>query len=238
MLVIVDNASSDGTVPHLRKVQRDLPGVRIVFADRNRGYAAGVNQACRLTGGRDVFLINPDIELTEAKPVWELSAVLDQDDQVGVVGPQLEGPGGVIQESARRFPSVLAMGGHASFLRVLPAARRASSRYLAIPGAPVPVDVDWTTGAAMLIRHAAYEAVGGFDERFFLYLEDCDFCLRCARAGWRTRYVPSVRLRHLHPRASHPDVGSVFTSSARRAHIVSMARFFLKHPHLATGRGE
>jgi GT2 family glycosyltransferase len=233
--VIVDNASTDGTDEYLRDIQRGADDVVVAFNDRNRGYACAVNQAFELAGGRDLLLINPDIELTDAVIVRELVRVLRSDDDVGIVGPQLITAGGIVQESARRFPSILAMGGHASFLRFLPAARRASRRYLAIPPGRDPVDVDWTTGAAMLIRHSAYVAAGGFDERFFLYLEDCDFCLRCARAGWRTVYVPSVRLPHLHPRASHPDVGNVFTSAARRAHIASMARFFLKHPRLALG---
>jgi GT2 family glycosyltransferase len=88
----------------------------------------------------------------------------------------------------------------------------------------------------MLIRRAAYEEVGGWDERFFLYIEDTDFCRRLARAGWDVAYVPSIRLRHRYPRESR-TTGSLASSRARRSHVAGLARLWRSEPRLLLGRG-
>lgn len=235
-IVAVDNASRDGSAELLRKWEAKAgEHLTVVVNTRNRGYAAAANQAARTLAGHDVFLVNPDVELPGPDPLRALAEFLTGTARAGVVAPRLLNADGSTQASARSFPSVLAMAGHGSFAGRIPVARRASERYLRAPDARRPSRVDWLIGAAMLIRRRAFEDVGGFDERFFLYLEDTDFCLRCAEAGWETWYVPSVSLCHVHARASKPAQGSVYSSPARRRHIVSMVRFFWKHPRLIFG---
>lgn len=234
VLVVVDNASTDGSRPFLRRFAGERSHVVLRENHRNLGYAAAINQAFALTGDHDVLALNPDVRLDRAEDVLALAQVLAEHDDVGIVAPGMRHPDGEIQSSARPWPSVLAMGGHASALRRLPVARAAADDYLALPKGEAPVFVDWVTGAAMLVRRKAYVDAAGWDERFFLYMEDCDFCLRCAALGWRTAYVPSLSLLHLHIRAS--GTGSILTSRHRRAHIASMVRFFAKYPRLAIGR--
>jgi N-acetylglucosaminyl-diphospho-decaprenol L-rhamnosyltransferase len=235
-VVAIDNASSDGSGDFVRGWAEEAPNLRILANPINRGYAAAVNQAFAMLPGRDVFVMNPDIELRDPAELTSLAEVLARDPSVGVVAPRLLNSDGSLQASARRFPDILAMAGHSSVARRLAVTQRASERYLAVPETNGPCRVDWAIGAAMLIRRAAYEDVGGFDERFFLYLEDTDFCLRCAHVGWETWYVPSVALRHLHPRASKDTRGTVYSSAARRQHVMSMLRFFAKYPHLIRSR--
>jgi GT2 family glycosyltransferase len=235
-VVAVDNASDDGSAGLIREWAEDTPNMRILVNPINRGYAAAVNQAFAMVPGHDVLLINPDVELRDSSEVTSLAEVLARDSSVGVAAPRLLNSDGSLQASARRFPDILAMAGHSSVARRLAVTQRASERYLAVPETDGPCRVDWAIGAAMLIRRDAYEDVGGFDERFFLYLEDTDFCLRCAHAGWDTWYVPSVALCHLHPRASKDTRGTVYSSAARRQHVISMVRFFAKYPHLIRGR--
>lgn len=234
VLVVVDNASTDGSRPFLRRFAGERSHVVLRENHRNLGYAAAINQAFALTGDHDVLALNPDVRLDRAEDVLALAQVLADHNDVGIVAPGMRHPDGEIQSSARPWPSVLAMGGHASALRRLPAARAAADEYLALPEGEAPVFVDWVTGAAMLVRRKAYVDAAGWDERFFLYMEDCDFCLRCAALGWRTAYVPGLSLLHLHIRAS--GTGSILTSRHRRAHIASMIRFFAKYPRLAIGR--
>jgi GT2 family glycosyltransferase len=124
---------------------------------------------------------------------------LDRHPDVGVVGPRITNLDGTVQASARRFPDfTTAIAGRSSWLtRVLP--RNPLSRHN-LPALDVqsgePVDVDWVSGACMMVRRAAFDQVGGMDEGFFLYWEDADFCRRLEDAGWRTTYWPAVSVLH------------------------------------------
>lgn len=231
-LVVVDNASTDGTAGLLadRAIRHD--GLRVVALDRNLGYAAAVNRAFAAVPGLDVMVLNPDVELSDPEQVVELSAFLARNPRAGVAAPRLMGEDGEPQPSARRFPSLLSMLGSLPTVGRLSPARRAYERYVAPSSATAPALVEWAIGAAMLIRRAAYEAVGGWDERYFLYMEDADFCRRCAAAGWGVWFVPGVALHHGYTRASSRPEASVRSSVARRRHVASLARFFARSPRL------
>jgi N-acetylglucosaminyl-diphospho-decaprenol L-rhamnosyltransferase len=232
-IALVDNASEDGTRQFLVAIGAEGKGLEIIANTRNRGYAAAANQAAAALGGCDLFLVNPDVKISSVRDVELLLEVRERLPRAGIVAPRLISADGRPQPSARRFPSILAMAGHASAAKRLAVARRAAERYLALPRGDDPQRVDWAIGGALLIRRRAWEAVGGFDERFFLYLEDVDFCLRCAEAGWETWYVPEVSIGHDYGRASAPERGWITSSAARRHHLASMVRFFAKHPRLA-----
>jgi N-acetylglucosaminyl-diphospho-decaprenol L-rhamnosyltransferase len=232
--VVVDNASTDGSVPFVRAGAGEAAVV--VANPRNRGYAAAVNRAFAVEAQSDVLVLNPDVELAAAAPVEAMVRLMRGNPRIGAVGPCLVNEDGTIQSSARRFPSPLAMGRDARTIRRLRAARRAARAYVSPPAEGAPSRVDWVTGAAMLIRREAFEEVGGWDEGFYMYLEDTDFCRRLARAGWATWYLPAARLRHLHARQSDRGAGGLFRSRARRVHLRSMARFFARYPELISGR--
>jgi N-acetylglucosaminyl-diphospho-decaprenol L-rhamnosyltransferase len=235
-LIAVDNASRDGGLELLREMARCSSALRVLSLDRNRGYAAGVNAAFAAAGGRDLLLINPDVELDEPVIVERLAGLLEAFPRSAVVAPRLIGYDGATQPSARRFPSLAAMAATLPPLRELGPARRAYGRFVEPSHARHVVRVDWVIGAAMMIRREAYEAVGGWDERFFLYMEDADFCRRCARAGWEVAYAPELVLRHRYARASSDDA-SLLRNPARRRHVASLARFYAREPRLAIGRG-
>jgi N-acetylglucosaminyl-diphospho-decaprenol L-rhamnosyltransferase len=233
-VVVVDNASTDGTREFLSASgEAQAAQIQLIANRRNRGYAAAAKQAAAAVPGCDLFLVNPDVTIASASDVLRMVSVMDDLPRAGVLAPRLVAPDGKPQPSARTFPGVLAMAGHASAARRIGLARRAAERYLALPEGDRPTQVDWAIGAALLIRREAWETVGGFDERFFLYLEDTDFCLRCSRVDWETWYVPEISLRHEYARASAPEKGWVGLSAARRHHVASMVRFFAKHPRLA-----
>ncbi len=237
-LVVVDNGSTDESIELMREAARRSSALTLIRMDGNRGYAAGVNAAFEAIPGRDVMLVNPDVHLSDPQPVHELAGLLRQLPRAAIVAPGLDHADGSPQPSARRYPTV------ASMLATLPSVRSASIARRVYHTYIGPSEegrrstlVDWVIGAAMLIRREAWEALGGWDERFFLYMEDADFCRRCVRAEWDVVYAPRVRLRHDYARMSSRDGASVLTHSARRRHIVSLARFFSREPRLLVGWG-
>lgn len=231
-LVAVDNASRDGSAEYLRELLGDGA---VLVNTRNRGYAAAVNQAFAAVPERDVLVLNPDVELADAGSLAHLVSALAEHPRAGAIGPRLLDQDGSTQSSARRFPSPLAMAGNSSAAHRLGVARRAAERYRRPPPEDRATRVDWLLGAAMLIRREAYEEVGGWDDRFFLYLEDTDFCRRLGQGGWECWYLPEVSMRHVHARASAPARGGALLSPARRAHIRSAIRFYARYPELIGG---
>jgi GT2 family glycosyltransferase len=151
---------------------------------------------------------------------------LDEHTNVGVVGPLVRDPDASVQASARRFPSATTgFAGRSSWLsRVWPTNRWTRRNLLAREILRGPVDVDWVSGACMMVRRTAFEGVGGMDEQFFLYWEDADLCFRLKQRGWLTTYNPSVAVTHLTGRSS---------SRARKESLIafhrSAFRYFRKH---------
>lgn len=221
-LCVYDNRSSDSTVA----VASSIPAAKVVASDANRGFAYGVNRLFAMTNARHVLLLNPDVELVDDGSVAGLLRHFD-DPSVGIVAPKLLNPDGSVQESVRRFPTVLGIARRLSPL----GARSTAAANTGPTGMDAPNPVDWAIGAALLIRRATFDTTRGWDPGFFLYLEDVDFCLRARTAGWKTIYDPTVALVHTHHRASHS--GTFLGSKARRDHVRSMVRYFAKHRSLA-----
>jgi N-acetylglucosaminyl-diphospho-decaprenol L-rhamnosyltransferase len=234
-LVAVDNGSGDRTRELLRSWRAKSERLEVVELGRNRGYAVAVNAAFARTGGRDVMVVNPDVQLDDVAPIRALAAHLAHRPRAGLVAPRLLGADGEVQPSARRIAGLPAMLGSLPAGYAVPPLRRAYERYLWVSHSQVPISVGWVIGAAMLIRRRAYDDVGGFDEGFFLYMEDADFCWRLNRAGWSVDYLPDVTLRHGYPRASSAAGATLFRSAARRRHYAGLARYWRKHPRALLG---
>ncbi|MGH2954138.1 MAG: glycosyltransferase [Solirubrobacterales bacterium] len=236
-IVFVDNASTDGGPELVRARAAERDGLRLVEMGRNAGYAAAVNAGAAAVPGHDLVLVNPDVELPGPAPVQALQEVLASHPRIAVAAPRLVGDDGVAQESARRFPSAAALLGTLPRVGRLPAVRRSLERYHEPSRATRAAVVDWVLGAAMVIRRRAFDAVGGWDERFFLYVEDVDFCRRLRRIGWEVAYVPEIELKHVYAKATDARRASVLGSAGRRRHLSGHARLFLREPRLLLGAG-
>lgn len=192
-VIVVDNASDDGT-PEM--VRRDFPSVVLLQPVSNDGFAAGNNLGLRRAQGRAVLLLNPDTELLpDALPaLWgALQATLD----IGVVGPRLVYPDGGTQSSRRRFPTLASALVESTLMgEALP--HHPAKRAYEMTDTPdnAPHDADWLVGACLLIRREVLDAVGLLDANLFLYGEEPEFCKRVRRAGWRVRYTPEAVVRH------------------------------------------
>jgi len=191
---VVDNASEDDTQGI---ASRRAPRLRLIANERNLGFAAAVNLGLAATTGRYVLWLNPDSVLLD-DGMGALLEYLDARPDVGIIGPRILDPGGAFQRSARAFPSYdWAIGHRHSLLTRLFPANPYSKRYLRTDSDPAKVqDIDWVSGACLLHRRDVADRIGGLDERFFMYCEDVDFCLRAHQAGWAVQYHPVLTVQH------------------------------------------
>jgi N-acetylglucosaminyl-diphospho-decaprenol L-rhamnosyltransferase len=200
---LLDNDSGED----LSDLAGRFAGCRTFTAPSNLGFGGGHNLLARETGAPHLLILNPDVELTEPNSVERLLGLARGDARVKVVGPKLLLEDG----SPQPYDHGRLHGVRAEI------ALRGGHSYWRATG--VRQAVAWVSGAAMLIERAAFAAVGGFDERLFLYKEDEDLCLRVRETGGTVVYEPAVRLRHL---------GSVVTDRHRELATAS-SYFFAKH---------
>jgi GT2 family glycosyltransferase len=218
-IVVVDNASIDGTPDHIRA---RWPAVRRLDAGGNRGFAVANNLGIRQTSSELVLLLNPDT-IVPAGAVDGLVAALDAHPQAAIAGPRIvDGQGraelsfgSMISPLAELTQKVLVVGNDrgVAFIRGVVARMTRRSR-----------QVDWVSGACLIARRADLDAVGLFDERFFLYTEDVDLCASVRSRGKRVHFLADVEVVHLRGRSAAfaPRAASL---AYRRSHIA----FYEKH---------
>ncbi len=191
-VVVVDNDSRDGSGLALAAAD---PDVRFIPAGANLGFGRAANRGVAATDASRVLILNPDA-VVEPGCVKALLAALDGDEGLAAVGPRVDNPDGTRYPSARRFPDMAVAAGHA-FLGLFRPDNRFTRNYRMLDGdAEQAADVDWVSGTCMLVRRPAFDAVGGFDEAYFMYVEDVDLCWRLRQAGWRVGYEPAARVVH------------------------------------------
>ena len=208
-ILVVDNASTDGSPDAARR----WPDVRVIDAGANLGFAAANNIGLRSSTGANLLLLNSDT-VVPSGAIDRMLSELDQDASVAVVGPRLVDGNGRAE---------LSFGGMIGPLNELRQKRRLRSgavdfftRQRQYP--------DWVSGACLLVRRADAEAVGGLDERFFMYTEDVDFCAAIRARGRRILFTPDVEVVHLRGQSA------ASASAATREHYRrSQLAFYQKH---------
>lgn len=186
-VVVVDNGSCDDTVA---KVQRRDDAMLVQQA--NHGYSAGINAGVRmLPASEEILILNPDVLLLPDS-MLELTLSLRRNG-AGIAAPRmLDAADGQLAFSLRRSPTLLRASG-LSFTRI-PALDEC---VCSVAEYQVPHVVDWAVGAALLVSRRCFDDLGGWDESFFLYSEETDFCLRAADRGWPTFYEPRAVVSHI-----------------------------------------
>ncbi len=190
-LLVVDNASRDDSTG----VARSL-GAKVIESQRNLGYARAVNRGAAETAAPWLLVANPDTRL-EPGSLARLLRTAQADPRIGCIGPRLRNLDGSDYPTGRRFPSLLTGGLHALLGPVWPDNPATRRYHLADLDRTRPALVDWVSGACMLLRRSAFDAVGGFDASYFMYFEDMDLCLHLARAGWRIVLEPRATVEHV-----------------------------------------
>ena len=225
---VVDNASRDDSVAMLRS---EFPAVHVQANADNLGYAAAVNQALEASHSDYLLVLNPDIVVREGS-LDRLLDFMDAHPDGGIAAAKLLNTDGTLQHSCRSFytPRTLLLR-RTPLGRLFPNSRVIRHHLLLDYDHATPRAVDWVIGACMMVRRAAADAVGGMDERFFLYFEDVDWCYRMSRQGWKVYYVPRSEMVHEHRRASaKPKLSRSFW-----AHLGSLLRFYEKWNRYAYG---
>jgi GT2 family glycosyltransferase len=199
-VLVVDNASTDGSAD---VVAAEFPWVELIRSPRNGGFAFGNNQALTRARGAMVLLLNPDT-LIPPGGIGRLLERLDAHPEAGIVGPKLLRPNGSMHLACRRsFPTPsTAFYRFSGLARLFPHSPRFGRYNLTFVDPDLAIEVDSVCGACMLLRRTVLERVGLLDERFFMYGEDLDWCLRARDAGWKVRYEPAVVVQHQHGAAS------------------------------------
>jgi N-acetylglucosaminyl-diphospho-decaprenol L-rhamnosyltransferase len=190
-IVVVDAGSSDGS---LEAVAEAFPQVRRLGLP-NVGFGAAANAGVALTSAPVVVLANADTTFTNGS-VAALGSYFDQHPDVGAAGPVVRFPDGRLQLSARAFPSVRQALGHAVFGLWWPRNPWTRAYRLTDWDHLSERDVDWLSGCCIAVRRAAFDAVGGFDPAYFMFVEDVDLCARLSEAGWRVVFAPVAEVVH------------------------------------------
>jgi N-acetylglucosaminyl-diphospho-decaprenol L-rhamnosyltransferase len=192
-VVVVDNAAA-GRAEAERGASVD--GVPVLGAPGNVGYARAANLGIAATRAPIVAVLNPDTEIAPGTGAAML-ARFDADAVLGALGPRICNPDGSQYPSARSQPSTLDAAGHGALGWLWPA-NPCTRRYRQLDADPdVARPVDWVSGAAVWLRRAALDSIGGWDERYFLYMEDVDLCWRLRAAGWGVAYEPGGLVVHV-----------------------------------------
>jgi N-acetylglucosaminyl-diphospho-decaprenol L-rhamnosyltransferase len=196
-VVVIDNGHRRGPFDQAAETAlRDAAlSVTWVAAGRNLGYGQAVNLGARSCPDGDLLVCNPDI-VVRPGTVGRLAAVLAADPTAAVVGPELQNSDGSVYPSGRTFPSLVDAAGH-GLLGLVWAGNPFSRRYRRLDwDRRARQAVDWVSGACFLIRRSAWDALAGFDPRYFMYMEDVDLCWRAGRQGWRIVYEPAGAVVH------------------------------------------
>jgi N-acetylglucosaminyl-diphospho-decaprenol L-rhamnosyltransferase len=192
-LVVVDNASKDDSIATLLAAH---PVVRVVRAPGNVGYARAANLGTAATKAPIVAILNPDT-VVQPGTTGALVSRMQREPRLAAVGPRLRNPDGTDYPSARAMPSIPVAIGH-GLLGLWWPTNPFTVRYRQLDADPsLPRLVDWVSGAAIWLRRRALDDVGGWDERYFMYLEDTDLCWRLRAAGWEVAYEPGGVVVHV-----------------------------------------
>lgn len=192
-IFVIDNASADGTV---EKIRQQFPSVKLIASDVNLGFARANNLAIRQAVGEYVLLLNPDTEIFP-DTLGKSLAFMSSHPDCGIMGPRMQFADGSPQPSVRRFPSLWPLLLLLFKLPKLWPQLKAINDYLAADfDYGRPQAVDQIMGAFMLIRREVIGKIGLMDERFFIWFEEVDFCLRCWQAGYKVYYNPDARIIH------------------------------------------
>ncbi len=220
-IIVVDSESKEETRDLIRE---KYPKVKFILFKKNVGYSKIVNVGLRKVRGEYILILNADIIVLE-ESISKMLKYIKRHSKVGIVGPQLIDFTGNTQVSCFSFPTIGAIIARRTFLGKTKWGKRQIKRFTR--------SVDWLQGSAMMIRKKAIEKVGLWDERFFAYFEDTDFCRRFWQKGYSVIYLPTAKMVHYYHRMSKKwgIFLDILFNKYTRIHIISALKYFWKYRH-------
>lgn len=221
-IIVVDNGSSDGSAAMVRELH---PDVNLIEAGENLGYGRALNRAFAVASGRYILALNDDTRVLPGA-CDTLVEFAERHADAGVVAPRILNPNGTLQRSSwRGFPSLGSALSDALYLwRLAPWLPFVKRSEASGDDCLEPRAVDHVLGAAMLLRSEVVRTLGGMHEKFFLFLDDTEWCLRIKRAGWQVYVVPRAQIVHLGQQSVHLDPDHTMPELYR-----SLVRFHREH---------
>jgi len=204
-IIVVDNASKDGSVKILKTLAKKHP-LTVIVNKKNVGFGQGNNQGIFKAKGKYILLLNTDTIISD-NVLGEMVEYMDKSKDVGVATCALKFPDGSLQGTGGYFPTLLKIFFWMFFIDDIPGLDRAIKPFHPMhPLSPIdsgssyfeePHDQDWITGAFFLVRAEIIKKVGGFDKDYFMYVEEVDLCKRIKNDGWKIKYLPKWSIIHL-----------------------------------------
>lgn len=213
-VIVVDNASSDGSSEAVRKY---YPDVILIENSRNKGFPAANNQAFKIAKGKYILMLNPDAILLE-KTLVNLIRYLDKNHDAGIIAPQLLNTDGSIQQSVWRFPSLKSIFAEMFYLNFLLGKKNYSDQ-----NKDSEFEAESFSGAAILFRRSVLDSIGMLDEKLF-WIEDVDFCYRAKKAGMRLMYFPAAKAIHHISKSAKTNYNVSISNQ-----IFNKIKFYKKH---------
>lgn len=228
--VIIDNASTENPSTILRD---DFSQLNLILQKKNLGFGKSHNVAMRSVDAKYYFILNPDTTFEFGQGFFHrMYDFMEAHQKIGVAGPKIVYPDGSLQYSCYRFPSFWQPVYSRTGLGRSGRGKMTADRFLMKDlDHNKTAPVDWVMGSAMFVRKRAIDEVGMFDDRFWMYAEDSDWCRRMWEHGWAVYYVHDIILKHLHIRASAKIPGiinALLKNKFARAHLISWLKYFWK----------
>lgn len=195
-IIVVDNNSSDNSVSLVRK---SFPTVKLIENENNLGFGKACNQGIKASKGNYIILLNSDCEVLKntLPDIGQMIKNFDRSKRIGIIGGKILNPDGTIQYSYGKFPTV--------YSTILDGFKPPERRKVQISGYETAHNVDWVTGAFMIINRELFNDIGYFDEKYFMYYEETDLCFRAKAHDWQIKYDPSPQVIHKTPHASKKE---------------------------------
>ena len=219
-VIVVDNNSSDGSP---EAVEKKFPDVKLIREEKNHGFAGANNIGIKKALGKYIVLLNSDTIILDST-FKNIIEIMDSDKNIGILGPKVLNEDGSFQSSAGRFPSLMSEISGYFFLSRIPGLNIVfKDRFIREEFDEIK-EVDWISGACLFLRKEIIEDVGYLDERYFMYVEDIDFCYQARKNKWKVVYYPFSKIIHLGGYSVSYASDKVFTNN-----IESYFKFYRKH---------
>ena len=225
-IIVVDNHSQDGSFEFLKENYFDI---KLIQAPRNLGFAGGNNLGIKAAQGKYILILNPDI-LLFSPAIIKMYQFMESRLGAGIVGPKLLNPDGSLQYSCSRWPDWHLPFYRRTFLSQTKRGQNWTSYYLMKDwDHQSNRKVDWLYGACLLVRQSAIKIIGLLYERYFMYMEDLDWCRRFWQKNWEVWYLAEAEVIHYHQRESALGSGirGIFKKSGR-IHFISWLKYYFK----------
>lgn len=226
-IIVVDNDSHDESLQYLEEMHKK-GDITLVHAGANLGYGKGNNLGARYAKGQYILILNPDVSV-EPDTLKKMVDYMDINKDIGLLGPQLFFFNGQIQDSCRKFMRPMDLVIKRTPLTRFKMLKKRVDEYLMADYDHVRTqDVDLVTGACIMMPRALFNELNGFDERYFLFMEDADLCRRVWLSGKRVVYCPEARALHYHKRLSGGNVLWLIRQRVFWIHLNSALKYFWK----------